>query len=239
VYRELNAKLTTQTIEILHRRISERFPDSGLSRVCRELLAVGEEAQAKSEWIGRPNLLLRLLVALVAIGAILTLVYGLVGVDLRLNRTGLGDIIQVADAGINSIVVIGAAFLFLVTVENRIKRHRALQALHELRSLAHVIDMHQLRKDPAAILGTPTASSPKRELSQAQLSRYLDYCSEMLSLTGKIAALYAQKFNDSNVVAAVNDIELLTTGLSRKIWQKLMLLEQASGAGDARSMNRG
>lgn len=234
MYRELNAKLTTQTIEILRRRISERFPDSGLSRVCQELLVVGQEAQAKSEWIGRPNLLLRLLVALVVVGAIAVLGYGLVGVELKFDRTGLGDIIQIADAGINSIVITGAALLFLVTVENRIKRHRALAALHELRSLAHVIDMHQLRKDPAAILGTPTASSPKRKLSQAQLNRYLDYCSEMLSLTGKIAALYAQKFHDSNVVAAVNEIELLTTGLSRKIWQKLMLLEQDSAVGSAK-----
>ena len=29
-----------------------------------------------------------------------------------------------------------------------------------------------------------------------QLSRYLNYCSEMLSLTGKIAAVYIQRFDD-------------------------------------------
>ena len=138
----------------------------------------------------------------------------------------MGDLIQVADAAVNTLVIVGAALVFLVTVETRVKRHRALKALHELRSLAHVIDMHQLYKDPSAVLGEPTASSPKRTLSTVQLSRYLDYCSEMLSLTGKIAALYAQKFPDPSVVAAVNEIELLTTGLSRKIWQKMMLLER-------------
>jgi len=36
-----------------------------------------------------------------------------------------------------------------------------------------------------------------------ELGRYLDYCSEMLSLTGKVAALYAQDLDDPVVVEAV------------------------------------
>ena len=48
--------------------------------------------------------------------------------------------------------------------------------------------------------------------------------SEMLSLTGKIAALYVQDFEDGVAVQAVNEIEDLTTGLSRKIWQKLTIV---------------
>jgi len=58
-----------------------------------------------------------------------------------------------------------------------------------------------------------------------ELSRYLDYCSELLSLTGIIAALYAQNSEDSVLVDAVSDIEQLTNGISRKIWQKLMILD--------------
>ena len=46
----------------------------------------------------------------------------------------------------------------------------------------------------------------------------------MLSITGKLAALYAQALNDDVVVNAVNDIENLGTNLSRKIWQKIMLV---------------
>jgi hypothetical protein len=46
----------------------------------------------------------------------------------------------------------------------------------------------------------------------------------MLSLIGKLAALYVQKFDDPVALAAVNDVEQLTTGLSRKIWQKIMIL---------------
>jgi hypothetical protein len=125
-------------------------------------------------------------------------------------------------------VAVGATVLFLITLESRIKRRRALKALHELRAIAHVIDMHQLTKDPERALGIgkDTASSPKRELSPFELTRYLDYCSEMLSLSGKIAAIYAQDFDDAVVVDAVNDIEDLTTGLSRKIWQKISVLNE-------------
>jgi len=59
-------------------------------------------------------------------------------------------------------------------------------------------------------------------------SEYLDYCSEMLSLIGKLAALYVQKFDDPVALAAVNEVEDLTTGLSRKIWQKIMILNADS-----------
>ncbi len=71
-----------------------------------------------------------------------------------------------------------------------------------------------------------TSSSPLRDLDQEHLLRYLDYCTEMLSLTGKLAALYAQYFPDATVVAAVNDVEQLTTNLSRKVWQKIVLVQQ-------------
>jgi hypothetical protein len=61
-------------------------------------------------------------------------------------------------------------------------------------------------------------------MTEFELSRYLDYCSEMLALVGKVAALYVQGFEDSVTVGAVNDIETLTTAMARKIWQKLMVL---------------
>jgi hypothetical protein len=66
-------------------------------------------------------------------------------------------------------------------------------------------------------------------MTNFELNRYLDYCSEMLALSGKVAALYAQDFEDADVVAAVNDIEDLTSGLSRKIWQKIMILHEQEG----------
>jgi hypothetical protein len=38
--------------------------------------------------------------------------------------------------------------------------------------------------------------------------------------------LYVQYFDDPVVLATVNEIETLTTGLSRKIWQKIMIIHQ-------------
>lgn len=101
--------------------------------------------------------------------------------------------------------------------------------LHRLRSIAHVVDMHQLTKDPEHALRpvATTASSPVRTLTRPQLARYLDYCSELLALTSKLAALHAQHLHDPVVLDAVNDIETLTSDLSRKIWQKITILDMA------------
>ena len=93
--------------------------------------------------------------------------------------------------------------------------------------------MHQLMKDPERLASSQpnTASSPVRALTASQLGRYLDYCSELLSVISKIAALHVQHFNDPVTLAAVNEIEALTSGLSGKVWQKITLLDHAALAG--------
>jgi hypothetical protein len=226
MYRSLDSEKIVETIGTLCRRIDERFPDSGLGRVCRELLTVAGESQERSAWIARPQRSLRVATWLIVI----IMVGGLAAVlaNSAWPRGGfdLVALVQVSEAGLNVTILLGAAVLFLATAEVRIKRGRALKAIHELRALAHVIDMHQLTKDPERLLTRvqETPSSPKRTLRTPELIRYLDYCSEMLSLIGKLAALYVQKFDDPVALGAVNEVEDLTTGLSRKIWQKIMIL---------------
>jgi len=61
-------------------------------------------------------------------------------------------------------------------------------------------------------------------MTRFELFHYLDYCSEMLAVIGKIGAIYACNLNDSVALAAVDEVEGPTTGLSRKIWQKIMIL---------------
>jgi hypothetical protein len=122
-------------------------------------------------------------------------------------------------------VFIGAAILFLISWENRIKRQRALNALHELRALAHIVDMHQLTKDPESLFRGASGLVPQRRMSPFELNRYLDYCSEAQSLISKIAALYVQGFQDTVLLDAVDDVEDLTAGFARKIGQKLVMLE--------------
>jgi hypothetical protein len=145
--------------------------------------------------------------------------------NLKNNQLTLVEFIQVLESGINDVIFLGIGVFFLITLETRIKRRRVLSLLHELRVMAHVIDMHQLTKDPESLLTTyqQTKSSPKRTMTAFEIQRYLDYCSEMLSMIGKIAALYVQNF--AGVVNVVNEIESLTTDLSRKIWQKIIILQ--------------
>jgi hypothetical protein len=63
-------------------------------------------------------------------------------------------------------------------------------------------------------------------MSRFELTRYLEYCSEMLALIGKLAALYAEGARDAVLIEAVNDVETLAGNLGRKIWQKITIIEQ-------------
>ncbi len=228
-YLSLDATRIVGTAGRLAVRIRERFPESGLSRVAVEALGVAEKARSEAEEIRRPIWWVRAVYGLLVlglVGLVILSVDALRDVQISTDGASILDYLQALESLINEVIFVGAAIFFLAQWEGRIKRKRMLAALHELRSLAHVVDMHQLTKDPdrfrpGVVL---TASSPVRAMTQFELSRYLDYCSEMLSLIGKIAALYAQDFDDPAVLAAVNEVESLTTGLARKIWQKLMVV---------------
>jgi hypothetical protein len=230
-YRRLEVDRIKQTTEHLCRRIHERFPHANLLKVCHELNYQVDALKAKACWIACPNWWLRsvmLLSALLVLGTVLWFTFVPLK-ELLLNRVDApGDFLQAVEAVLSGVFLLGLWILFLFTLEQRFKRSRALTAIHELRALAHVVDMHQLTKDPSYILNKAarTASSPPRNLGAFELIRYLDYCSEMLSIIGKLAAYYAQNFNDSVLYDAVNDVESLTNDLSRKIWQKIAVLHE-------------
>jgi hypothetical protein len=46
----------------------------------------------------------------------------------------------------------------------------------------------------------------------------------MLSAVGKLGAYHLQYYRDRAVLEAVNEIESLGNGLSRKLWQKIMVI---------------
>ena len=229
---KLDAVKVVETLDNLHARVSERFPASGLAMVCARLADTGRQTAARARKIGRPYLLLRALVVLIIVSGValeLTLARRLDWSAVMRAREGF-DLAQGLEAAINLALLSGAAAWFLSSLERRWKQQRVQVALHELRSFCHVIDMHQLTKDPSVILGPRTRHSPPREMSNFQLSRYLDYCAEMLALTAKLAALYAGETDDPVIIAAVNDIETLASDLGRKIWQKIMILGQLNEA---------
>ncbi len=229
-YRELDQTNILQTLERLKLRISERFPGSSLSKVADELLTIGDEVTATVAYLRAPNYAIRIPMIL-AIALILALAGALIAtVRPPMEVQGLGEVVQLIDAGINDIVFLGIAIYFLMGIEAKLKRKRTLQLIHSLRSVAHVVDMHQLTKDPERLTSeaSDTASSPQRTMTSAELGRYLDYCSELLSVTSKLAALLVQHFTDEVTLGAVNEIETLTTGLSGKIWQKIRLIDRPS-----------
>lgn len=228
--KSLNPDKIAETAERLSLRISERFPDAGLCRISQELVQLGEKARNAAPAIARPNYPVRIgVAALIAVIVIIltSLVWTVVQQLDQISRASVVDVVAALEAGTNELVLIGLAIFFLVNLETRLKRARAMRAIHELRSIAHVIDMHQLTKDPGFFrqYTGATKSSPARKLTLPEMIRYFDYCSELLSLTSKIAALYIQRFNDGIVLSAVSDVETLCAGLSAKIWRKLQIAE--------------
>lgn len=222
-YRQLDSQEIVETVRVLHGRIEGRFPGSGLGKVVSELLQVAQENVERTQWIQRPHFPLRLTAAILSL-VILALLTGMLLHIRQFKFDDYTNFIQSLEASISSVVFVGATILFFVSWENRIKRSRALKAIHELRALAHIVDMHQLTKHPESCFARPTPA-PKRALTPFELNRYLDYCSESLALISKIAALYVQGFQDTVLLDAVDDVEDLTAGLSRKIWQKITILE--------------
>jgi hypothetical protein len=235
-YHTLKPERLIETQKRVLERISRRFPDAGLCQVAAELLKMVEEAGVRAERIRRPNWPLRLAVVLLALGA---LSLGLrLGTSLEVHsdlKDAMG-LFQFVEAVLRTVFFFGAAVLFLLTLEVRLKRRRALKALHELRAMAHVVDMHQVAKNSEALargqLPSPDVNQQTTKTPE-DLNRYLNYCNELLSIISKVAALYVQDFPDAPTVAAADQVETLCSGLSQRIWQKIMVLDQIVGQGSA------
>ena len=230
MFRKLDSEQIVETASRLERRIEERFPGAGLAKLAQELTQVTREARALSAWLATPNQPLRLGIAL----AILVLLAVVLAAAATLRGASgpltWADWVQSLEAMVNDLVFVGVAVYFLLGLETRAKRKRALAALHVLRSLAHIVDMHQLTKDPErSVAGGPrTPSSPERTMSAFELTRYLDYSTELLAIISKVAALYVQELDDPVTVSAASAVEELAVNLSRTIWQKIVILDRVT-----------
>ena len=197
-----------------------------------ELEAVTAEAGALSASLAKPSRWVRVLVS-VAVAVLVTVLVVLVSrLKLAGGPSNWSDLVQGLEALVNDVIFIGIAIFFLLSIEPRQKRRRVLTALHTLRSLAHIVDMHQLTKDPERFLaeGPHTTSSPQRTMTPFELYRYLDYSTEMLAIVAKIAALYVQEFADPIALDAAGSVQTLAVDLSRAIGQKIMLLDRHAAA---------
>lgn len=226
-----------KTVHRLTERIRSSFPAAHLNQVAAQLQQVVERHAVRSGTIRRPHWGHRLTSTTLMLAGIAT--FGLLLTTVRMKHDGewqIAEAMQTLEAGLSMLFFLGAGAAYLANLEQRSKRQRCLEALHELRAIAHIVDLHQLGKQPEfrVQVAAPTSAdappgiSSEAPLTGAQLVAYLEFCSEMLSLLGKVAALYVQGFPDERAVDAVDDIEDLTSGLSRKIWQKIMVLGQTA-----------
>lgn len=240
-FSDLRAEEIIKTLRRLNERCANRFPEASLTKLSNELLETSKGINKRLKRLSRPYYAIRLLWVLVAIGVTL-LGYTLFQYFIQevtfdpANAAGDGLVIAFKDregfalfqgleAVLNVFILVGAGVFFVARAELIMKRRSMLRDLHVLRSFAHIIDMHQLTKDPPSILG-PDPKEEAPDMTHFQLMRYLDYCAEMLALIAKLSALYAQKSDDGIVMQAVNEIENLTTNLSRKIWQKIQIVSE-------------
>lgn len=229
-YRRLDADMVASTAVKLADRVAERFPDAGLTGVANELAHNAAAAGKQARALTRPYYGLRTLVLLVVAAGLGGQVWGAMSIDWSSLLDGPGhDVVNltpVIESAVNLLVLMFAGVWFLLTLEERLRRARVQHWLHQLRAFAHVVDMHQLTKDPTVILasGPKTRSSPERTMSRFELTRYLEYCAEMLALTGKLAAVMAGESSDHVIIAGASDVENLCTDLGRKVWQKIMIL---------------
>jgi hypothetical protein len=213
------------TIAVLHRRIQERFPDRGLSELAERLLLYGQAVQSslsnrKAGAIWRIVLGAFALAGPLALAGFLAMHFGRNasgGVDWSLLERGPW-ILGAAQ------VVVAGAYWTVVSVARR----RALAQLHQLRGFAHIVDMHQLTRDPTFALSDlrfPAPSSPKTTFSTFELARYLDYCVQLMSLIGKLAVGYAEETNDQVVIAEASNVQSLVTAMTQNMLHKIVLMQ--------------
>ena len=216
------------TIRKLSLRIKERLPESSLYKTSDDFYNAAFTFQSGFDHIVRPNYFVRFICLFVIMISICGIAYGFTLVELKVQNTLL-DVATFAEASINNILLIGAAYFFLFNLEKRIKRRRAAKYLDILSEYVHVVDMHQLAKDPHVYgksYAEKTNSSPYRMISKFEFQRYLVYCSELLSLISKVSVLFSETIDDDIISKRSDEIENLSSQLTSKIWQKLIILQR-------------
>lgn len=231
VYQHLEARHVRATVQTLHDRIAARFGNRGLTNVAGELVGLVDRVERQTletqQRIARTRLVAWIAAALAVAIAAAALVVAFKDV-LATSPGHAVDWVPLVESGINNVIFVAIGVLFLWAAPERLVRSDLLALLHRLRSLAHVVDMHQLTKEPERFrqgyLATP--ESLPATLTEEELHHYLDYCTELLSLVAKTAALCAERSSDGTVLDTVSDIETLTTDMSTKIFQKVALLSR-------------
>lgn len=220
----------TRALVILRRRIAERFPDSSLGEIAAEVLDLAHHTRARARRVRRPILAVRIgahFLQVVLLGALVAGLYVLWGAAQGLPSGTSGPLwfgfLEAVEAAVALLLTIGGLSFGLVRFETGLRQSLVLREMQRFRTTLDVIDMHQLYKDPTYLL-LDTAAMPVRTMSLHQLLAYLGFCSELMTLTSKLASTYAVDITDPLVHQAVDDIQSYAGELVRGIRTKLQLV---------------
>jgi hypothetical protein len=213
--RQLDPTKLISTSAALTGWIDKDFNHAHLARVAANVHRLTQEAVVTAQRIRRPIWPLRLGIW----GLILAFVAGAVH---QLVTHQLDEVLRFLDETKGAALYLGAFLVAFITLEVRLKRRRALRAIGELRAVAHIVDMHQLAKDQ-------TIEEFRERTTPEHMESYLHACIALLALLSKIGQLYVEHFPDTVATQAVNDFEMIATGLSNKIWMKVLNLRRADG----------
>lgn len=228
---KLEAVPVIETAYRLCERIGARFPGRGIQRVAQELAALTEQVADTSAGTRRRSRLVRAgsrtLIAVVVLVALVAFGFAVEAAFTEAPDNGL-DWLPLIESAVNDLVFVAIAVVVLHSVPERVQRTDLLAKLHRLRSLAHIIDMHQLTKEPESLRDAFASGTDGNDvdLTPEQIEYYLEYCTELLSIVGKAAALCAEESQDEIVLSTVSTIETLTMSMSRKVWQKITVLSE-------------
>jgi hypothetical protein len=210
--RHLDPHKLISTSAALTSWIDRDFNHAHLALVAANVHRLTQEAVVTAQRIRQPIWLLRIGIW----GLILAFIAGAIH---QLVTHRLDEILHFLDETKGAALYLGAFLLAFITLEVRLKRRRALKAISELRAVAHIVDMHQLAKDQ-------TIEEFRERTTPEQMESYLHACIALLALLSKIGQLYVENFPDAGATQSVNDFEMIATGLSNKIWMKILNLKK-------------
>ncbi len=161
----------------------------------------------------------------VAVCACLLALWYLVGhIHTRWDFGTITEVFEAADAGSNLLILLAGALWFLITIENRIKRKKALMFIEELREFIHVIDVTQLYY-------TPAVYNPDHETARTSVSfdyTYFLFCTQMLAAISNLAPLYTRGAANDSILRAASEVEGLANAITVKLLSKAESVRLAS-----------
>jgi hypothetical protein len=217
----LDPSRIVETAENLARRVSERLPESNLAERAVDLVGIARLTVERIQQARRPIYMIRV-VSVLAIVGLLSLLSLVRLIRIRWEFSKITEFVDLADAGFNVLIVLAGGFWFLVTLEARVKRKRALAFIGELLEFVQLVDVTQLYHTPEFYESKhgPGRTHPRFDHT------YLLFCTEMLAVIGNLAPLYTRCNLDDSVWRAASDVVMLANAIEDRLLAKAEAIRQ-------------